>query len=32
VSASGSPEEVGERAARDAVDAGAGAILAAIRG
>jgi len=32
VSAEGSPEEVGERAAREALDAGAGTILAAIRG
>ncbi len=32
VSAEGSPEEVGERAAREALDAGAGSILEAIRG
>lgn len=32
VSAQGAPEAVGERAAREALDAGAGSILAAIRG
>jgi hydroxymethylbilane synthase len=32
VSAEGSPEEVGERAAREALDAGARSILDAIRG